>query len=441
MPSRRASSQSSTGWLPVSRSVTCWSRSSSSARRPARSMVVEPTSSSGSVVPIHRSASSDMATPGEHPVDPELPGVLDIALEAVRRPVVGVVGPADPGLLDPAGDRLEVALGEPEPAPDRTAGDQVEHRARLRPSAGEVEQRADHGEQRVGLRRAPGRRAAPGAAGPGDPRPRPDPSRTPPRSAARRTRCPGTSPGCRAARASGRRRAGPAPPRAAPRPGATGRGTRAPARSGRRGRAHGWPGRRCVLAAMSCCSQPRSVLAVVVATVAGARPSTRPPGPGCVAARARRGRARRAAGGRRARARCPRSGGPRRPRSRRARPRAPATGAAARHGRRGARPARRAARPPSTGMRVCPNRENRAGRSISCGRSRSAASTARCRSRGEGASTCATSRRQSSGCQARSGSRAPPAPSLSSPDSQALSRSGRCTAYDANSCASRRATA
>ena len=78
----------------------------------------------------------------EHPVEAEAPGVLDVALQAVRRTVLLVVGPADPGLLDPLGDRLEVVLGEPEPAAYRLSSDQVEDRTGLGAATGEVEQLA-----------------------------------------------------------------------------------------------------------------------------------------------------------------------------------------------------------------------------------------------------------------------------------------------------------
>ena len=97
---------------------------------------------------------------------------------------------------------------------------EVEHLAGAGPAAGEVEQPGGHAEQRVGLGERP--------VGQPDPQPvRGVPAladhvaeaEARPRSAARRSRCRGTSPGCRAARASGRRRAARAAPRAAPRPG------------------------------------------------------------------------------------------------------------------------------------------------------------------------------------------------------------------------------
>ena len=94
-----------------------------------------------------------------------------------------------------------------------------------------------------------------------------------------------------------------------------------------------------------------------------------------------------------------------------------------------------------TGIRVCPKSENRDGRSIPPGRSRTTERTSRWRRWGEGWPTWATSSRHSSGCQSRSSSRAAPVPSVSRPASHSLSRVGRCTAYDANRRASRRATA
>ena len=60
-----------------------------------------------------------------------------------------------PALLHPVGDRLEVGVGEPEAAAHGLGGEQVEHPARLGAAAGEVEQLADHAEQRVGLGQRP----------------------------------------------------------------------------------------------------------------------------------------------------------------------------------------------------------------------------------------------------------------------------------------------
>ena len=93
--------------------------------------------------------------PGEDPVEAEAPGVLHVALQAERLAVVGVEGPPDAGLLHPVGDRLEVGVGEPEATAHRPGGQQVEHPARLGPAAGEVEQLAHDGEQRVGLGQRP----------------------------------------------------------------------------------------------------------------------------------------------------------------------------------------------------------------------------------------------------------------------------------------------
>ena len=60
--------------------------------------------------------------PREHAVDAETPCVLD-EVDAVGLAVVAVEAPADVGLPHPAGDVLEVVVGEPEawPAPARPA--------------------------------------------------------------------------------------------------------------------------------------------------------------------------------------------------------------------------------------------------------------------------------------------------------------------------------
>ncbi len=130
--------------------------------------------------------------PREDAVEAEAPGVLHVALEPERLAVVGVEGPADAGALHPAGDRLEVGVGEAEPATHGLGGEQVEHPARLGPTTREVEQLAHDGEQAGWSGSASGRPAGRGARGPGGGRCRP--SRRRRRSAARRTRCPGTSP-------------------------------------------------------------------------------------------------------------------------------------------------------------------------------------------------------------------------------------------------------
>ena len=158
-------------------------------------------------------------------------------------------------------------------------------------------------------------------------------------------------------------------PRAAPRPGATARGRRAPARcrssgsSVRRRRVDGRRWRRC-RAAASRAGVARRASSSEHGRRRSPRPDHRVEGPLELAQVAtERGEQRVAdplvrvvlAAGHRAR------------RGRPARPTARPRGAAARGGRRGAPRARRAARPRSPGCRVWPNRENRAGRSTSLG--------------------------------------------------------------------------
>ena len=185
-------SQWPTGWLPVRSSVTRCSRSRHSASRPARSMLVLPDV-------VERQGGAEEAVgvvadrhPGEDAVEAEAPGVLHVALEPERLAVVGVEGPADAGALHPAGDRLEVGVGEAEAAT---------HRARPRAGRAPGSPRPARRRGRAAGRRrratgwsgsATGRPAGPGARGPGGGRCRP--SRRRRRSAARRTRCPGTSP-------------------------------------------------------------------------------------------------------------------------------------------------------------------------------------------------------------------------------------------------------
>ena len=193
------------------------------------------------VVVAHRDAEQD-------PVEPGAPGVLGEPLHRERRARVLVEPPADAGARHPAADPLEVVVGEAEPSAERLR--------RRRSSTSEAvtrpplssQQHARDGQQRVGAdQRAVGqpdpqpvrRVHADGASPSGPPA-----ARTRPRSAARRSRCRGTSRGCRAARASGRPRAGRPAPRAARRPGATGRGRRAPGGSGRPGRGGGRRARR-----------------------------------------------------------------------------------------------------------------------------------------------------------------------------------------------------
>ena len=66
-----------------------------------------------------------------------------------------VEAPTDPGLAHPRGDRVEVVVGEAEPAPDRGGLGQVEHLAGGGAAAGEVEELRGDAEQRVGLGQRP----------------------------------------------------------------------------------------------------------------------------------------------------------------------------------------------------------------------------------------------------------------------------------------------
>ena len=102
------------------------------------------------MVSIQACESSDIATPGEHAVDAETPCVLD-EVDAVGLAVLAVEAPADVGLAHPAGDVLEVVVGEPEAGAHRRGLGEVEHLAGRGPAAGEGEQLRRDAEQRVGL--------------------------------------------------------------------------------------------------------------------------------------------------------------------------------------------------------------------------------------------------------------------------------------------------
>ena len=263
MPVPRVSSQWASGCSPVRSSSVIASRSTSSASRPARSMSLLSTSSSGSALSIQRSPSSAIAAPEQDAVEAGAPGVLRDRGEAVRRAVLAVEPPADARRRHPAAEPFEVVVGEPEPSADRRRGGEVEHLAGGHPGVGELEQRRDSGEQRVGLAQRP--------VGEPDPEPvagvavlvgrgvvgqaerRGDQRRVVLDVRAHDERR-------RAARGSGRRRAGRPAPRAAPRPAAPGRGRRAPAGFGRRARA---VASACETGSASscndCCSRPSRV--------------------------------------------------------------------------------------------------------------------------------------------------------------------------------------
>ena len=174
----------------------------------------------------------------------------------------------------------------------------------------------------------------------------------------------------------------------------------------------------------------------------GRTDSSREPRRARGAARGSRGRARRAAGVRRGRPTCRRSRG--------TGPSA-AVGARSRHSSVDAcgsqrctsrrSPRARSSATSVTGSRVWPKRDNRGGRSRSSPPDRRRSTVSACRTSGGVVPTWTRSRRHSSACQRRSGSSGPPAPSVSRPSRQSVTSAGRCTAYDANSPASRRATA
>jgi len=87
---------------------------------------------------------------GQHAIDAETPSVVD-EVDAERLAVLLVESPADVGLPDPAGDALEVVVGEPEASPYRCGLREVEHLAGSDAAACEAEQLAGDAEERVGL--------------------------------------------------------------------------------------------------------------------------------------------------------------------------------------------------------------------------------------------------------------------------------------------------
>ena len=80
-------------------------RPTSSAKRPARSMSPESTSSSGRTPPTSRWSSSDIATPSRRRCRPASHVPVSTAARSYGRPVGAVEAPAGAGRLDPAGDR------------------------------------------------------------------------------------------------------------------------------------------------------------------------------------------------------------------------------------------------------------------------------------------------------------------------------------------------
>jgi hypothetical protein len=94
------------------------------------------------VVAAHRDAQQD-------PVEAGAPGVLRELVHRERRPRLLVETPPDTRARDPAADPLELVVGEAEPAPARLGGGEVEHLRGGHPAAAQLEEHPGHGEQRV----------------------------------------------------------------------------------------------------------------------------------------------------------------------------------------------------------------------------------------------------------------------------------------------------
>ena len=415
-PSSSASSQWSSGWVPVSRSVAARSRSTYSVSRPTRSTCALPTSSSGSARSSQAEESSDSATPVSSRSRPnsQVFATYDARPKSARCSASKAQRTPD--------SRAQVSScsrsSSLNPKRRRTGSARARSStcvAGARPPATSSSARATR-EQRVGLDRR--------AVGEPDPQPvggmavvadhvaEPEPGLD---QRARRCRCRGTSPARRAARGSGRRRAGRAAPRAARRPDGRRRGRRAPAPTGRRRRGRGRRG-AASSAARSACSQPsrvvggrgrRQLLGVGRRRGDGQRPLE-------LARVAAEAGQQRVAHRRWWLSSAARSTAPRRPA--RVGPQRRRRDAAARRGRR-ARRASAASRSISvTDSRVWPNSESRVGRSNASGSSRSRLDGVAGGARPARApSTRSTRRRQSSGCQARSAASGRPAPSVSRP--------------------------
>ena len=378
---------------------------------------------------------------GQHPVEPEPPGVLEVA-DTERRAVVGVEPPPDARLAHPVGHGVEVVVDEAEAAPDRLGLREVEHRAGGGAAAGDVEELGRDSQQRVGARQR--------AVGELDPEPvrrvaalddvteterRGDQRRvvldvrTHHQDVARLERALAGSviagavleqpeqhlaedlhlPGRAVAAVHLHRPVGRVEGAALRSRGVVSQVGLEPAeqRVGRRGRRHD-------LVVVG----GRAEAALELALVAAERGEQRVPDPAVADVVACGAPGRR---GRPAAARGRRWGGA-------------ATGAG-----RDGWPGRGAARSRWPASGCARTARSRGGRSLGPARSRS--SVAVCRWCGCGAATVSARARHSGGCQARSPSSGPPSPSVASPADQSTSSCGRCAAYDANRPASRRATA
>ena len=88
--------------------------------------------------------------PGQNPVEPEPPGVVD-EVDSVGRAVLRVEPPADVGLPHPVGDVLQVVVGEAEAGTHGRGVGDVEHLGGGGPAAGQAQQPGGDRQQRVGL--------------------------------------------------------------------------------------------------------------------------------------------------------------------------------------------------------------------------------------------------------------------------------------------------
>ena len=87
---------------------------------------------------------------GQYPVDTETPRVVH-EVNVIRPAMLLIEAPPDVRLPDPAGDRLQVVIGEAEPGTHRRGLGDVEHLAGRDPAAGQRQQLRGQAEQRIGL--------------------------------------------------------------------------------------------------------------------------------------------------------------------------------------------------------------------------------------------------------------------------------------------------
>ncbi len=140
-----------TGWVPVRRSLTSRRRSTSSARRPARSMSEEPTASYGSVTSKYRCASAETAAPARTRSSP----YCQVFWRTAPSPKGARWSPskAQRTPVSPT-QRVMVSMSSSE-RPNRRRTGSVAARSSTAagrgPTVGEVEQPLEDAEDRVGL--------------------------------------------------------------------------------------------------------------------------------------------------------------------------------------------------------------------------------------------------------------------------------------------------